>query len=229
MGSVFSYDPAKFLGFGRFETEHELHASDHFPVPFDSYTFQAFVFAISPVSNRSVDIARFTVPSSPDGFTVYSTDTGVEKQLTYNTGSGPTTVEVKSRLLTVVIRYSTLTLTLTACMFAANWVLTFGSLYVVFSATTEGRVTWSAFVLHGAVALVILSIRKLYLCPPFFGVYIGVIDVLLWSTKAYLPLLETVGFFSQLTIISFSSIALLRSLVVSPKVTGRSSSAVQKG
>jgi hypothetical protein len=84
-------------------------------------------------------------------------------------------VEVKSRMLTVVIRYSTLALALTACMFTANWVLTLASLYIAFSAVTKGRVTWSAFMLHGTMALVIPSIRKLYLCPPPFGVFLGVV------------------------------------------------------
>ena len=228
-GNIFSYDPAKFLGFDRFETEHELHASSRFPVPFDSYTFQAFVFAINPVSNQSVDIAQFTVPSSPDGFTIYFTDVDVEKRFTYDTGEGSTTVEVKSRLLTVVIRYSALTLTLTTCMFATNWVLTFASMYIAISATTEGSVTWSAFVLHGTMALIIPSIRNLYLCPPPFGVYLGMIYALPRSAKTQLPFLDTVGFFSQLIILFFCSTALLHSLVVPPKVGKRSSCAGQKG
>ena len=174
-GNVFSYDPTKFLGFDRFETEHELHPLGRFPVPFDSYTFQAFAFAINPTSNQSVDIARFLVPSSPNGFAICSNDTEVVRQFIYNTSDGPATVEVKSRLLTAVIRYSTLALALTACMFVANWALTLASLYIAFSAMTKGRVTWSAFTLHGTMALVIPSIRSLYLCPPPFGAYLGVV------------------------------------------------------
>jgi len=228
-GTIFSYDPAKFLGFDRFEAKHELHASGRLPAPFDSYTFQAFVFAINPFSNQSVDITRFTVPGSPDGFTLRSTDMEVEKQFTYDTCNGPVTVKVKSRLLTVVLRYSTLTLVLTTCMFVANWILTFASLHITISATTGGRVTWSAFVLQGAMALVIPSIRKLYPCPPPFGMYLGVIYVLLRPTKTEHFLLETVGFFSQLIILSFCSIALLRSLAAPPKVDQGSSYAIQKG
>lgn len=182
-GNIFSYDPANFLGFDRFETEHELHASGHLPVPFDSYTFQVFAFAISRISNQSVGVAQFAVPSSPDGFTLRSADMEVEKRLTYDTGDGSMTMEVKLRLLTVVIRYSTLTLVLTTCMFVTNWILTLASLHIVISATTGGRVTWSALVLQGALALVIPSIRKLYLCPPPFGVYFSVIHVLFRPTK----------------------------------------------
>ena len=184
-GNVFSYDPTKFLGFDRFETEHELHALGRFPVPFDSYTFQAFAFAINPASNQSVDIARFLVPSSPNGFTMRSNNTEVVKWFTYNTHNGSVTVEVSSCLLTAVIRYSTLTVALTACMFVANWVLTLASLYITFSMVTEGRVTWSVFTLHSMMALVIPSIRGLYLCPSPFGAFLGMVQCValacLWS------------------------------------------------
>ena len=174
-GNVFSYDPTKFLGFDRFETKHELYPLGRFPAPFDSYTFQAFAFAINPTSNQSVNIARFLVPGSPNGFAICSNDTEVVRRFTYNTGDGPATVEVKSRLLTAVIRYSTLALALTVCMVIVNWALTLASLYIAFLAMTKGRVTWSTFTLHGTMAMAIPSIRGLYLCPPPFGTFLGVV------------------------------------------------------
>jgi hypothetical protein len=174
-GNLFPYDPAEFLGFDRFATEHKLHPSGRFPIPFDSYSFQVFAYAMDPATNQSADVARFSIPFSPDGFTVRSHETEVTKKFTCNTDNGPTTVEVKSRMLTVVIRYSVFTLALTMCMFAANWALTLTSLYITFSAMTKGRVTWSAFTLHGTMALAIPWIRKLYLCPPPFGVFLGLV------------------------------------------------------
>lgn len=174
-GNFFPYDPADFLGFDRFETEHELHPSGRYPIPFDSYSFQAFAYAIDPATNGSVGVARFSIPFSPDGFTIRSHETEVTKKFTYNTDNGPTTVEVKSRMLTVVIRYSVFTLALTVSMFVASWALSLASLCITFSAMTKGRVTWSAFTLHGTMALVIPWIRKLYLCPPPFGVFLGLV------------------------------------------------------
>jgi len=95
------------------------------------------------------------------------------KKFTYDADNGPTTVEIRSRMLTIVIRYSTIALTLTACMFAATWASTLASLYIAYSAMKRGRVTWTAFMLHGTMVLVIPTIRKLYLCPLPFGIFLG--------------------------------------------------------
>lgn len=184
-----------------------------FPVPFDSYTFQAFAFAIDPATNRSVDIARFTVPSSPDGFTLCSHEMEIKEKLTIDAENGPTTVEIRSRMLTIVIRYSTLALTLTACMFAATWASTLASLYIAYSAMTRGRVTWAAFMLHGAMVLVIPTIRKLYLCPLPFGVFLGAVWHVAWSKNSRLALPYR---FWGLLLTACHSLHLLRRTVVHP-------------
>lgn len=155
-----------------FETELELHASGH---AFNVYTSQMFAFALNPATNQSVDIARFSVPDPPSGFVMSSSDTEVAKQFTYDTDDGPKTVEIKSRMLTIGVRYSTFALALTACMFITNWILTLASLCIAFSAMAKGKVTWSALILHSTMILVIPSIRNLYLCPPPFGTFIGAV------------------------------------------------------
>lgn len=176
-GNAISYNPTKSLGLDKFETVHEMRASGRFPEPLDSYTFQLFAFAINPADNLSVDIAQFSVPSSPNGFIVSSPvhEADVTNQFTYDAGNGSEMIQVKSRALTITIQYSAFTLALTACMSVANWALTLASLCITLSAIKKGRVTWSAFILHNTMTLVILSIRKLYLCPPPFGVFLGVV------------------------------------------------------
>ena len=164
------------MDYNRFAMEHDIHASEHFPVPFDSYNFQAYAFAINPTTNQPVNIVRFSVPDPPSGFIVSSSETGTTKQITYATESGPRTVEIKSRMLTIAVRHSTFALALTTCMSVTNWTLTLTSLYITFSAVKKGRVTWPAFMLHSAMVLVIPSIRKLYLCPPPFGVFLGAVQ-----------------------------------------------------
>jgi len=198
-GKVLSYDPTKLMDYNHFATEHDIHASGHFPIPFDSYNFQVYAFAINPATNQSVNVVRFSVPDSPRGFTLSSSETEVAKLFTCATEEGPKTVEIKSRMLTIAVRYSTFTLTLTTCMFVVNWTLALASLYTAFSAVTKGSVTWPVFIRHSAMVLVVLSIRKLYLCPPPVGMF-----------------LDTVGFFSQIVILSFSSVALLQALLVLP-------------
>ena len=172
-----SHDPTKSLGLDKFRTVHEMRASGHFPKPLDSYTLQIFAFAINPTNNLSVDIAQFSVPDSPNGFTVSSSSHEVDttNHFTYDAGNGSGIMQVKPRALTITIQYSAFTLALTACMFVANWALTLASLCITFSAIRKGRVTWSAFMLHNTMALVILSIRKLYLYPQPFSVFLGVV------------------------------------------------------
>lgn len=176
-GNAFQYDPTKSLGLDKFETVHGVQALGRFPDPLDSYTIQLFAFATSPADNSPVDIAQFSVPSSANGFTIssYFHSTYVPNRFTYNTGNGSETIQVNSRTLSIVIRYSAFTLVLTGCMFITNWVLTLASLCITFSAVKKGRVTWSAFVLSSTMVLIVRSIRKLYLCPLPFGMFLGVV------------------------------------------------------
>ena len=174
-GNALLYDPTKSPGLDKFKTVHEMRASGHFPNPLDSYTLQIFAVAINPANNLSVNIAQFSVPDSSNGFTVSSSshEVDVTNQFVHDVGNGSEIMQVKPRTLTITIQYSAFTLALTACMFIANWALTLASLCITFSAIRKGRVTWSAFMLHNTMALVILSIRKLCLYPQPFGVFLG--------------------------------------------------------
>ena len=176
-GNAFPYDPAKSLGWDKFETVHNVQALGRLPEPLDSHSLQLFAFAINPADNLPVDIARFSVPSSPNGFTVSSRfhSTYVPNQFTYNTGNGSETIQVNSRALSIVIQYSSFTLVFTGCMFITNWVFALASLCITLSAMKKGRVTWPALALNSTMVLVVHSIRKLYLCPLPFGTILGVV------------------------------------------------------
>lgn len=174
-GNTFTYEPTKSLGLDKFETVHKMQALGRFLKPLDSYSVQLFAFGINPVNNLSVDIAQFPAPTAPTGFTVSSHYADVMDKFTYDTGNGSEITRVKSRALTLTIRYSAFALALTTCMFATNWALTLASLCITFSTMKKGRITWSAFALHSTMALVVPSIRRLYLCPLPFGAFLGVV------------------------------------------------------
>lgn len=161
----------------KFETLHELRPSGHFPDPFDSYTFQVFALAINPADNLSVDIAQISVPGSPNGFIVSSSshEADAPNRFMYDAGDGSEIIQVRPRALTITIQYSAFTLAFTMCTFVANWALALASLYITLSAIKKGRVTWSAFILHNTMLLVILSIKKLSTWPQPFGVFLGVV------------------------------------------------------
>ena len=174
-GNTFAYEPIKSLGLDKFETVHKMQASGRFLKPLDSYSVQLFAFGINPVNNLSVDIVQFSAPTAPNVFTVSSHYVDVMDKFTYDTSNGSEVTQVKSRALTLTIRYSVFALALTTCMFAANWTLTLASLCITFSTMKKGRMTWSAFALHSTMAFVVPTIRKLYLCPLPFGAFLGVV------------------------------------------------------
>jgi len=157
-----------------FWTEHELHPSAH---SVDSYTFRAFGLVVDPATNLSVDIGRFAVANSLDWFTISSRSARAVEGFTYDTASGPTTVEMGSSTLEVEIRRSESAKALNMCIFATNWILTLVTAYIAGKAATNRRVDFATVVFHGSIALVIPSIRKLYIDPPPFGAFPGTLAV----------------------------------------------------
>ena len=157
-----------------FWTGHELHPSGP---SIGSYTFRVFAIAIDPATNRSVNIAQFAIANPLGGFTISSRDTKTMERFAYDADSGPTTVEIESRALDVDIRRSKSAHILNVCIFTTNWVLTLVSAYIAGKAATNGRVDFAVVMVHGSMALAIPNIRKLYISPPPFGAFIGILAV----------------------------------------------------
>ena len=118
----------------------------------DTYTFRAFVFAIDPVTNLSVDIARFAFADSADGFTVARLSTRED-----------TTIGIGSRALEVEFRRSKPSgSTITMCMLAMSWALTLVSAYITLVAMTKGRIDSTTITIHASTVLGILGIWIVY-------------------------------------------------------------------
>lgn len=139
----------------------------------DSYAFHAFAFAIDPSTNLSIDIARFAVADSFDGFTVSSRGMDFTMDFTYDPGNGSTTVEILAHALEIGISRSGFTRALTMCMFATSWFLTVASTYFAFKAVAKGRADFAIVMLHASTGLAISSIQKLYTSPPPLGASLG--------------------------------------------------------
>ena len=153
-----------------FRTEHELHPSE---TSIDSYAFHVFGFAIAPSTNLSIDIARFAIADTFDGFTISTRGMNVTKDFIYNAGKGLTTTEILAHALEVGISRSNFTQGLTMCMLVTNWVLTLVSTYYAFVAVRKGRVDFAIIILHASTGLAVSAIQKLYASPPPFGEPIG--------------------------------------------------------
>lgn len=201
----FSYDPKRLptsssLGpeyireLSSFKTEHDLHPSTHNT---DSYTLHLFAFAIDPSTNLSINIHRFEVPNSLDGFTISSSATRVVKEFSYITTNGFTVTGVDSSALTVEIKRSDLSQALNVCILVTSWVLTLGLAYVTVTGARNGRVDFMVLFLYVSVALAIASLRRLLVSqPPPFGEYV-----------------DTVGSLSQIAVMTLSSVALAYNLL----------------
>lgn len=168
-----------------------------------------FGFAVDPSTNLPIDMARFAIANSVDGYTITSRTTNITKDFTYNTDSGPTTTEILAHGLEVGISRSGFTQALTMCMFVTTWVLTIVSTYFAFSAVKKGRVDFAIVILHASIVLAISGIQKIYTSPPPFGISLG---MLLCRASVVQPdgiPLDTWGSFSQAAIVAFCSMMLL--------------------
>ena len=143
-------------------------------LPFRRYNFNAFVFAVDPMTNRSVHIAMFGVLDSLCGFVVRSHDTTDTSEFTYDSGDGLMTTEVESRVLRVEVTQSVIAKAFAICLFLVNWTLTVGSVYV--TALVVSRILEASSMVAAlpfSTPLTIPMVRSLYVDSPPLGTSIG--------------------------------------------------------
>jgi len=143
-------------------------------VPFQHYSFNAFVFAIDPTTNHSIRIATLGVLGILGDFVVRSHDVADTSEFTYNSGNGLVTTEVESRVLRVEITRSAIAKAFAICLFLVNWALTVGSVYItalVASRMLEANSVVAA--LPFSAPLTIPMVRSLYAVSPPPGTSIG--------------------------------------------------------
>ena len=145
-------------------------------VPFDTYWFTSSAFVIEKATNTSVPIITFTAGEGPDNFVVSSTEEYTKNIFTYNSGAGPTTVEVQSKVILVETKRSQLSKAFTMCLFIINWSLTVGSVYITVALLVVPRkkeMEAAVFLLPVTVVLTVSALRSLYVGSPPFGIFIG--------------------------------------------------------
>ena len=175
----------------------------------DSYAFNVFGFAIDPSTNLPIDMARFAIANSVDGYTISSRAMNITKDFTFNTDSGLATAEILAYALEVGIGHSKFTRALTMCMSVTTWVLTIVSTYFAFSAVKKGRVDFAIVILHASIVLAISGIQKVYSSPPPFGISLGTLRLCPSVAQSNGVPLDTWGSFSQAVIVAFCSMMLL--------------------
>lgn len=83
------------------------------------------MFVIEKATNKSVPIITFAAGEGQDNFAVSSYDMGTRSNYTYDSGTGPTTIEVDSKR-------SQLAQAFTMCLLIVSLALTIGSIYLTF-------------------------------------------------------------------------------------------------
>ena len=148
-------------------------------VPFDAYVLTALMFVIEKATNKSVPIIALAAGEGPDNFVVSSFEDETRSNYTYNPGTGPTTVEVDSNAVVMIVKRSQLAKAFTLCLFIVNIGLAFGSTYVTFVAfSRRGKVHEGVLLLPVTIILTIPTLRGLYAGSPPFGIYLGTSQVL---------------------------------------------------
>ena len=158
----------RIAGYGKWGSAERLMA------PFDHYAFHAIAFAIDPTTNRSVRVATFAVTDTLGDFVVRSHDAAATSKFAYDSGDGPATMEIESRVLQAKIKRSAIAKAFTSCLFFVNWSLTVGSVYITVLVAL-GRLRANSMIagLPFSALLTIPAIRSLYSASPPLGISIG--------------------------------------------------------
>jgi hypothetical protein len=86
-----------------------------------------------------VSIVTFAAGEALDTFVVSSVGAGTKSNYTYDSGAGPTTVEVQSGVIDIEATRTRLVQEFTLGLLLVNWALTIGSTYITLVVFGAGR------------------------------------------------------------------------------------------
>ena len=161
-----------------FNVDHQATAYYPGGVPFDYLAFNAVLFVIEKATNRSLPITAFAAGEGAENFVSSSSEMSATKsRFTYDSGAGPTTVEVDSRTSRIKAERSRLAKAFTICMLVVNTALAIGSTYITLLVVSRGGENEGSAdgicLLPVTIILTVPAIRSLYVGAPPFGIYIG--------------------------------------------------------
>ena len=143
-------------------------------IPFDTYSLNALAFAIEKATNKPVPIIKFAAGDGPGDPLVSSSDTQTKSNYTYDSGTGPTMIEVDSNAISIVAKRLQPARAFTICLLLINSALALGPIYVMLVVVIRGEVVDSGvLLLPVTIILTIPALRSLYVGSPPFGIYIG--------------------------------------------------------
>ena len=156
-----------------FGVDHTVDIFNTDMAPFDTYSFEVYVFVIEPNTNTSVPIVTFAASEAPDNFIISSKEAKVTTNYTYDSGTGPTTIGVDTREASIAVSRTKFSKGLTIGFLLVNWTLSTGSIYIFLVVIFKGEINETVFLFPVTVILTIPALRNLYVGSPPFGIYIG--------------------------------------------------------
>ena len=142
--------------------------------PFDVCSSSALIFVIEKATNEPVPIIALIAGRAPENFDMSFVEVETISNYTYDSETGPTTINVSSRIVHMEARRSRFTRALTMCLFLVNWALTTCSIYitvlVVFRRVEKHDGT---LFLPVTIILTIPTLRDLYPSSLPFGIFLG--------------------------------------------------------
>jgi len=142
--------------------------------PFDVCSSSALIFAIDKATNKSIPIVTLIAGRAPENFDMSFFEEETTRNYTYDSDTGPTTINVHSKVVRMEARRSRFTRALTMCLFLVNWALTTCSIYltvlVVFRRVEKNEGT---LFLPVTIILTIPTLRDLYPSSLPFGIFLG--------------------------------------------------------
>lgn len=157
-----------------FDVDHGIDDFNPTRTPFDTYSLTVFAFVIEKATNKSMPIVTFAAGEAANNFVISSLQSETMSNYTYNSGTGPTTIEVRSVTTYIEVKRSQVAQAFTTCLLLVNYALTVGSIYIVLAVVfKKGKIDAAVLVLPVTIILTIPALRNLYPDSPPFGIYIG--------------------------------------------------------
>lgn len=157
-----------------FDFDHAIEYFNTDMTPFDDYSLNNLVYVIEKDTNKSVPIVTVTAGQAPDNFDISSVDWETMSNYTYDSGAGPTTTMVQSRMVYIQTKRSLFARALIMCLLLVNWALTTGSIYIVLVVVCKtGKINEAVLLLPVTIVLTVPTLRGLYAGSPPFGIFIG--------------------------------------------------------
>jgi hypothetical protein len=144
-----------------FDVDHGIDISTMPMAMFDACSLTVSTFATENATNRTVSIVTFAAGKAVNNFLVSSVEAETKNNYTYDSGAGPTTVEVQSGVIDIGARRTRLAQSFTLGLLLVNLALTIGLTYITLVIFRTEGINGTVPLLPAIIVLAIPTLRNL--------------------------------------------------------------------